>query len=148
MKRLQWFSVPVLAILFCAALLAACSGGGDGGDAAPCAAPTVSVNGTWSLNRTVQTDGCGDEYSFTGNPVTITQNGSAVSTSSLPLTGQLCGNVLTFSGSYADGSGTTSETITFTVYSGSPMTLSGSGSWTWTGSYSCSGSDSYTATKQ
>ena len=143
MKRVHLFLVPVFLLLFGAVLLAGC--GSDGDSAPPCAAPTVDVNGTWTVTGT---DNCADPASGSSTfSVYLVQNGNSV-TDSTGGSGSVCGNVVTLSDSYPEDNGTTTETITLTVTSGTPMTFSGTGAWTWTnGTSSCSGSDTYTGSK-
>lgn len=139
---------PAVALFFAAMVLVGCGGGG-GGSSTPACTTCSNVAGTWSTTETVHASSCGGGTTTEYNTYTVSQNVCAltVTTSGLTFSGQICGNAISWSGSYPENGGTTA--ITSSSYTLSGNTFTGTANWTWTGtSSSCSGYTDVTATKQ
>ena len=112
--------------------------------------PEGGVAGIWSIQAFEDATNCGegtDNYSLSirieqsGNTLTVTIDGT-------DYTGALNGAVGTWSGSYPDDGGTTSEEYTVT-FSNANSRLSGGSTWTWSdGASSCSGTVTVTGDRQ
>ena len=111
--------------------------------------PEAGVAGNWSVSYTDDGTACGDGITTGTVAVLIEQNGDAltVTIEGIVYTGTLSGTNTTWSGSYPDDGGTTSEQFTV-VFADNGTTLSGGSTWTWTnGVMSCSGSSTITGSK-
>lgn len=103
--------------------------------------PEGGVAGNWSIQAFEDATNCGegtDSYSLSArieqsdNTLTVTIDGT-------DYTGMLNGSVGTWSGSYDEDGGTTTEQYTVT-FANENTTLSGGSTWTWSdGASSCSG---------
>lgn len=131
------------AVLSAWLLLAAC------GEEAPMG-PEGGVAGIWSIQAFEDATNCGegtDSYSLSvrieqsGNSLTVTIDGT-------DYTGSLTGTTGTWSGSYDEDGGTTSEEYTVT-FANANSTLSGGSEWTWSdGASSCSGTVTVTGSRE
>jgi hypothetical protein len=140
----------VIFFIVLTAILVSCGGGG-GGDNTPACTSCSNVAGIWSTSpnhETVHPGTCGGNSYTEGATYTAVQNGCSltVTTSGKSFSGQICNNTISWTGSYPDGTGTT--TITSSSFTLSGNTFAGTAYWTWSGSTSCSGSTDVTATKQ
>jgi len=120
-------------------------GGGDGGTAPP--GTCVDVSGTWSTTEVVDDTGCGGTIYSEDNTYTVTQDGCNITV--MPSTGgsfsgTVSGSQINWSGSWQEGGGTVTATISLTI---SGNSLSGTSSWTWSDGYSCSGTTQITGTR-
>ena len=136
-------SVPSRSLALAAALtlLAAC------GDSAP-VGPEGGVAGNWTVTAMEDATGCGEGTSTTTLTVRIEQTGNSltVTIDGVDYTGTLTGTQATWSGSYPDDGGTTTEQFTVTFTNGNTQ-MSGGSTWTWTdGGSSCSGTVQVTGT--
>jgi len=142
-----------LFILSVALFVAGC--GSSSSDGGSCAAPTTNgaLNGTWCVSEVVSTS----------SPACITDNGQqplysisisedasgnlTVSTAAGTFSGRVCGNSVSWTGSYPDSGGTTTLTSMNATYFSSNNTITGSSNWTWSGfGESCVGTTSFSAT--
>jgi hypothetical protein len=92
---------------------------------------------------------CG-EGTYTDNKTyVITQSGCDITLTNSGLTfhGSIDGSNLSWSGSYSEGTGTTTITGMAVTLSSDLGTATGTAHWTWTGSSTCSGTTQITATK-
>lgn len=138
------FILVALCCAFGLLMASGCGGGGSdegggGGDA--CAAPTVDATGTWTITEQSTNNNCGDDIR---DPYTleVTQAGSNISVYSPSLnqtfTGEVCGNTLSWTGSYPEDGGTTTIDLMTAVIT--VDALSSTSSWRWSdGVDSCSG---------
>lgn len=111
--------------------------------------PEGGVAGNWSVNAVEDATGCGEGTSTSTITVRISQSGTTltVTIDGVDYTGSLNGSVGTWSGSYPDDGGTTTEDYTVT-FANDNTTLSGGSTWTWTdGSSSCSGTVQVTGSR-
>ena len=121
-------------------------GGGDGGTAPP--GTCVDVSGTWSTTEVVDDTGCGGPIYTEYNTYTVTQNGCNITV--MPsdggsFSGTVSGSQINWSGTWQEGGGTVTATISLTI---SGNSLSGSSSWTWQeDGYSCSGTTQITGSR-
>ena len=147
MKRKTMFLFFTLLLLSFAMVLTNC-GDDDGGDGPTvCNDPTVDVNGTWAITENEKPNTCGDGLeSFNLHAVQSGKNVTVTDDYSNEFSGTVCGNVLSYSGSYPDEGGTTTISLTATV---SGNSVSGSATWSWTDGYDdCSGTTVFTGAKQ
>ena len=111
------------------------------------------MSGAYKVTNTVDATDCGEGVYTYSSIWDVTQNGNNITVSGsdgngnpFVLTGTLTGNVLSISGSYKDGGGTTTLSGSAVV---TGNTFSGSATWTWSYKYgSCSGSDKLLGEKQ
>ena len=134
-------------------LLLGLATGCSGDDASGSAACTGCSNaaGVWDTTEAVDGTACGNGTYTQTNSYLVTQSGCNLTvepvSSSLTFQGTICNDTLSWSGSYPDGSGTT--TITSSSYTLSGSTFTGTARWTWVGSgQSCSGSTAVTGTRE
>ena len=129
--------LPTLAL----ASLAACADDPTG--------PEGGVAGNWSVSYTDDATGCGEGI-FTGTSnYRIEQRGNAltVTIDGTVYNGTLSGTEGTWSGSYPEDGGTTSQQFTVTFTNSNSM-LSGGSTWTWTdGTGGCSGTTTITGSR-
>lgn len=139
--------VSLSALLFPALTVAVAACGGDDGD---CAEPITDGTGTWTITEVVDGSDC-DEGTYTENyTVSVTQSGNSLTVVAPTGTfsGEICGNKVSWSGSYPEDGGTTTATIDLTV-SADGNSLNGSVTWSWTdGSDSCAGTSQTTGSRQ
>ena len=129
--------VPVVALLS----MVACTDDPSG--------PEGGVAGNWSVSYTDDATGCGEGISTGNVDLLITQDGNAliVTSDGIVFTGTLSGTEGTWSGSYSEDGGTTTEQFTVTFTDNNTM-LSGGSTWTWTdGIGGCSGTSTITGSK-
>jgi len=125
-------------------LLVSCSGGGGGG----LVDPVCVASGDWVISAYVTTSSpycAGDNGTTQSLYPTILQTGNNlnVTVSGANFTGTISGTTVSWSGSYPESSGTTSETLRGTV-DNTCSSITGTTSWTWTDGFgSCSGSTSF-----
>ena len=125
-----------------ALLIAACADDATG-------PPEGGVAGNWTVSYTDDATGCGEGVTAGIVNVLIAQNGNVLTVTSdgIVFTGTLNGTEATWSGSYPEDGGTTSEQFTVT-FANNNTTLSGGSTWTWTdGTDSCSGTSTITGSK-
>ena len=109
-----------------------------------------NILGNWNIEERVDASECGegiynDTYRLTvtgqtASSLTINSNGNS-------FTGTFNGEVLSWSGSYAEDGGTTTSSLSATL-SNDCDTFTGSSIWSWNdNTFSCSGTTTFTATK-
>ena len=111
--------------------------------------PEGGVAGNWTVAAFEDATGCGEGTSNTTLTVRIEQSGNTltVTISGVEYTGTLNGTQATWSGSYDDDGGVTTEQFTVT-FANDNTTLSGGSTWTWTdGGDSCSGTVTVTGSR-
>lgn len=114
--------------------------------------PTTGLNltGTWRITETMGANSCGESGSEI-NTYTVSQNGKAVTLTAngRNFVGSLNGNTLVWTGNYPEDGGTTSLNTTMTI-AANGNNLTGSSNWTWTASVNefCTGTTSYSGTRQ
>ncbi len=111
--------------------------------------PEGGVAGNWSVSYTDDATGCGEGITTGTVNFRIAQNGNVlmVTIDGIVFTGTLSGTEGTWSGSYPEDGGTTSEQFTVTFTNNNTM-LSGGSTWTWTdGLGGCSGTSTITGSK-
>lgn len=126
------------------------AGGDSGSDSdIACADPIIDATGSWSITETSTDNDCGED-GLASYTLIITQSGNNVSVYSPGLdqtfSGQMCGNTITWTGSYPEDGGTTVlDPITAEV---SVDNLSGINTWRWSdGVNSCSGTTEFVGDK-
>lgn len=109
----------------------------------------LNVAGTWTLQVTEDGTACGDPIENYTTTLTVTQSGNniTVATEVGTFSGTLSGSRLTWSGSYPEDGGITTESVTVT-FSGDGNSLQGSSTWSWTdGTFSCTGTTTFSGVK-
>lgn len=113
--------------------------------------PEGGVAGNWSIQAFEDATNCGegtDSYSLSVRIEQSTDNTLTVTIDGTDYTGMLNGSTGTWSGSYDEDGGTTTEQYTVT-FSNMNSSLSGGSTWTWSdGASSCSGTVTVTGTRQ
>lgn len=111
--------------------------------------PPGGVWGKWSVHASIDATHRGEGVYSENFTVSISQNGNALSVDigGTSFTGTLNGTQATWSGSYDEDDGTTTETYTVT-FANSNTTMTGSSTWTWSdGVQSCSGTSTFSGDK-
>lgn len=143
------FNLTCTTILLSGALaITGCSSSSDSTPAP--ATPIGDISGVWAISESYSSPDAGcsgfDAYNLgvvqSGNAVTVTDGGGNI------FNGTLSGNILTWSGSYPDGIGTTTASITITI-GPTCTTLTGTSTWSYSepGGFSCTGTSTATGTK-
>lgn len=111
--------------------------------------PEGGVQGNWAIEALEDATNCGEGTSSYSLSARVEQSGTTltVTIDGTDYTGSLSGSTGTWTGSYDDDGGTTTETYTVT-FANENSTLSGGSTWTWTdGASSCSGTVTVTGTR-
>lgn len=111
--------------------------------------PEGGVAGNWSVNATIDGTQCGDPIITANFTIRISQTGNAlaVTVDGDDFNGTLNGTQGTWSGSYPDTGGTTTETYTVT-FAGNNTTMTGGSTWSWSdGTTTCPGTSTLTGSK-
>ena len=105
--------------------------------------------GNWTLSFSDDASDCGEGITTGTATILIELNGNVliVTADGIVFTGTLSGTDATWTGSYDEDGGTTTEQFEVT-FANNNATLSGGSTWTWTdGTTSCSGSSTITGSK-
>ena len=111
--------------------------------------PEGGVAGNWSVSYTDDATGCGEGITSGTVTFVVVQTGDvlAVTSDGIVFTGTLNGTQSSWSGSYPEDGGTTTEEFTVTFTNSNTM-FNGGSTWTWTaGLGGCSGSSTITGSK-
>lgn len=111
--------------------------------------PPGGVHGNWSVNATIDATQCAEGVYSDSYTISISQDGNDldVTISGVQFTGTLNGAQGTWTGSYPEDGGTTTETYSVT-FSNNNSTMTGGSNWTWSdGAFTCSGTVSLTGSK-
>lgn len=112
--------------------------------------PEDGVSGNWSVTYSDDNTACGEGVIEGQATLTIVQTGNTltVTAEGIVFTGTLSGTTGTWSGSYPEDNGVTTEefTVEFSL-GGTQDTFEGGSTWTWTGVGSCSGTSTIMGTR-
>ena len=144
------YSLKIVFLSLFMAMITACGGGGGDSTTPVTLDPIGDLTGDWAVIDNVNATACGDGTYTDNYTLGVTQSGSSVTVTSLNAgthTGTLSGNLLTWSGSYPDGSGTTQSSVSLTI-NDDCNALSGTANWTWSdSSMTCSGTSQVSASR-
>lgn len=134
MLKTKLLFLSVISTLF----LAACGGGNSsgGGEGSP-----RNVAGGWSYSWVDTSNTCGEPLEQGSGTLTLSQNGNqvAVNVDGATFSAEMNGSTLSWTDSYSEDGGTTTETASLTLNSDGQY-ASGNVQWQWTnGTESCSG---------
>ncbi|MDT8421627.1 MAG: hypothetical protein RQ754_14465 [Desulfuromonadales bacterium] len=127
-------------------LMFGCGGGGGG------SSKTLDVAGVWTIVETSGENTCDEPVGVMETyDITVVQDGTdlTVTTPMGVFSGSIAGDVVEWTGSFAEDGGTTTITLMDLLVSEDGKSISGTADWTWTnGAFTCEGSMSVTATKK